>query len=120
MAFIHPVAEDFSAVAKATLEAAAELGLPATVVKSSSDGRWGMGLIVPDKVAEAFHKYMESSQYPIRVDMDELLVPVVELELEAEEPEPEPEPDDEAEDKPKRGPGRPRKAAAKAKTETEE
>lgn len=109
MAFIHPVAEDFSAVAKATLAAAAELGLPATVVKSSSDGRWGMGLIVPDAVAEAFAKHMESSQYPIRVDLDEQAEPEAEVEAEADESEPEPE------DKPKRG--RPRKATAKTETE---
>lgn len=112
MAFIHPMAKDFSAVAKATLDAAAELGLAASVVKSTSDGQWGMGLIVPDALAVAFHKHLQSSLYPIRVDMDEYpQEPEAEAEAEVE-PEPEAKPE-----KPKRGPRAAKAAAAQPETE---
>lgn len=117
MAFIHPEAADFSAVAKAALAAAAALGLPPQVVASSSDGQWGMGLVVPDEVAEHLHQHLTSSQAPIRIDG--LATP----ELVAAEPEtvePETVEPQEPQDKPKRGPGRPRKAAAKTEDLTED
>lgn len=44
--------EEFGAVARKLLDAADELGLPASVVATTSDGLFGMGLLVPDEVAE--------------------------------------------------------------------
>lgn len=98
MAVIHPVAEDFSAVAKAALAAAEDLGLPVTVVAATSSADHGMGLVVPDEVAAKFGDFMESSLQPIRVERDT-----------------EPEVAEETEAPAKRGPGRPRKVT----TETE-
>jgi hypothetical protein len=82
-------------VAQKLLAAAAELGLPAAVVKTASDGEWGFSFIVPDEVAElAYHGWgADAAPGP------------------AEDGEPKP---------PKRKPGRPRKAAASNDEKPEE
>lgn len=108
MAVVSPEAADTSAVAAALLATAEELGLPLTVVATTSDAAHGIGFVVPDEVANKFHKHMVSSQNPIRVDLEA-------AEEAAVEPEAELEPE-----KPKRAVGRPRKAAASAEPETEE
>lgn len=47
---VHP--SEFGNAAAKLLAAAEELGLPASVVATTSDGLFGMGFLVPDEVAE--------------------------------------------------------------------
>ncbi len=118
MAVVSPGPQDTSAVARALLAAADKLGLPATVVATTTDGAFGTGFVVPDELMGVFGEFMESAHEPIHVSLTAKANQEPEPELAVdEEPEPEPEPEPEA--KPKRGPGRPRKTVA-AETETEE
>lgn len=121
MAVIHPDASDFSAVAKATLAAAEKLGLPPQVVRTSSDGIWGMALIVPDEVADAFSEFMDSSGAPIRVDRDEVTEFLIDPDTIEVIGEPEEDEEPEAVEVPvKRKPGRPKKVVAQPEPEEEE
>lgn len=86
MAVVHVPQNDAAPVIRELLAAAEKLGLPAAVVKTTSDGVFGFSLIVPDEVLEL----TSQNQVDARGD----------------DPEPEPQA------KPKNKGGRPKKAAA--------
>ena len=88
MAEVHVPAEEATDTARLLLAAAAELGLAASVVQTSSDGVYGLMFVVPDEVAD---KMFEANAENMVADDEE------------SEAEPEPE-------KPKRKGGRPKKA----------
>ena len=91
MTVVHVPQNEAAEPIRALLKAAQELGLPASVVATSSDGVFGFSLIVPDEVhAKAFPDLAEEA----KVQLDE-------------EP-------------PKRKGGRPRKAAAEPVVEVQE
>jgi hypothetical protein len=50
VAVVHVPQNEAAPVIRTLLEAAAELGLPASVVATASDGVFGFSLIVPDEV----------------------------------------------------------------------
>lgn len=93
MTVVHVPQNEAAEPIRALLKAAQELGLPASVVATSSDGVFGFSLIVPDEVhAKAFPE-----REVIWVESD---------------PEPEPVP--------KKKGGRPRKVVAEPVVEEEE
>jgi len=60
MAVVHVPQNEAAEPIRALLKAAQELGLPASVVATSSDGLFGFSLIVPDEVhAKAFPELAE-------------------------------------------------------------
>ena len=56
MAIVSALPERMGAVAAGLLAAAEKLGLPASVVATSSDTPLGLGFIVPDEVATVYHR----------------------------------------------------------------
>lgn len=98
MAEVHVPPGEATEVARKLLAAAEELGLPATVVRTASDGVWGFSFVVPQEVADrAYHGW--------------------DANLGTEEPEAsEPAPEEPV----KRKPGRPRKAAVASDGKPEE
>lgn len=93
MAEIHMPADQATEIAQRLLAAAAELGLPASVIETTSSGVFGLSFIVPDEV---FDRMVENTS--------------------DEEPEPEQQPEPE---KPKKKVGRPRKVVPVAEEVTD-
>lgn len=97
MTVVHVPQNEAAPVIRQLLAAAEQLGLPASVVATSSDGTFGFSLIVPDEVhAKAFPALY------------------AEAKTQLEDPEPEPEP------APKKKGGRPRKVVAEPVVEEAE
>jgi hypothetical protein len=91
MTVVHVPQNEAAAVIRELLAAAQELGLPPSVVRTSSDGLFGFSLIVPDEVHLLANGVTQD-------DLDAV-----------QEPE-----------KPKKKGGRPRKAAAEPVVEEQE
>lgn len=109
MAVVHVPPSEATEVARGLLETADYLGLPASVVKTSSDGVFGFSFLVPDEVE---HLWLHGPAEPKPAEAEEL-TPQPE---ETEEPEANEDPGAE-ESKPEEAPapkkrGRPKKAAA--------
>lgn len=102
---VHPA--DFGTAAAKLLAAAQELGLPANVVGTHSDGLFGMGFLVPDEVAAkaGFADLLYPKLASVTVEGEVVAEKVEAEEVDAEEAEAEPAPPAPV----KRGPGRPRK-----------
>lgn len=71
MAVVHVPPSEATPVAKSLLEAAEYLGLPASVVVTTSDGMFGFSFVVPDEVE---HVAMHGTAQP--KDAEEPKAPV--------------------------------------------
>jgi hypothetical protein len=111
MALVSPSGRDFTVVARALLKTAEKLGLDPAVVRTDSDGLYGMGFRVPDELADRFVEFLEDAQDPINVSV--LALPKAggdeePVTIRVEEPVADAEP--EKKTPAKKGPGRPKKA----------
>lgn len=111
MAVVHVPQNEAAPVIRELLAAAERLGLPASVVATSSDGIFGFSLIVPDEVGDMAAQIRIENRKSEPAKKSAAKEPA-KLELAAEEPV--------AEEPAKRKPGRPRKATAPAVDEAPE
>lgn len=105
MALLSPPPELMTAVAQKLIAAALDLGQPATVVATTSDGPLGLGFLVPDDVYE---HYLDTHVTLVRADTGMPREPAPDVEV------PDPDTEEKAsdteeippvpEEKPRRGP----------------